>query len=71
MRRDHEAYSHTYAGTARGNLADGELSGRVQNENRARAFTFEGKFRNGRFRGTHAELKGGREQRTGTLKLGS
>lgn len=59
----------TYRGTAEGDLSDGELSGEVKNENRRRTFTFEGKFENGTFRGTHAELTSGRPQATGTLTL--
>ncbi len=61
---------HTYSGTAVGQLGQGSLSGRVHNEEGHRAFTFQGEFRDGRFQGNHAEVKGGGEQRTGTLSLG-
>ena len=61
--------SHTYTGTAKGSLADGELEGKVRNESRRRTFTFSGEFENGIFRGTHAEVYGSRQQRTGTLTL--
>ncbi len=61
---------HTYEGTAQGSLGQGELRGEVKTENQRRTFTFQGSFSNGTFRGTHAELRGGREHRMGTLELG-
>lgn len=60
---------HTYSGTAEGNLSDGALKGKVFNEDRKRTFTFSGEFRDGEFEGTHAEIEGGKESRTGTLVL--
>lgn len=61
---------HVYRGTAVGNLSDGKLEGRVRNENERRTFTFDGEFSSdGTFRGSHAEITGGRPQRTGTLTL--
>jgi len=60
---------HVYTGTAEGNLTDGALSGRVQNENKTRTFVFRGSFSDGTFRGTHAEVEDG--QATGTLSLRS
>ena len=56
---------HTYEGVAIGELGSGELGGEVKTENGRRSFTFEGRFDNGVFRGTHAE----RGRRTGTLTL--
>ena len=66
----HGGDDHVYSGSATGNLTDGELSGQVRNEGGKRQFTFEMKFEEGRFKGTHAETTRGREQRTGTLNLG-
>ena len=60
---------HSYEGTAEGSLDAGELSGTVTNENGRRTFTFQGKFRDGEFRGTHAEIKRTGERRTGSLTL--
>jgi len=60
---------HVYSGTARGNLADGELSGEVQNETKQRTFTFGGKFDGATYKGTHAETTPGRARDTGTLTL--
>lgn len=61
---------HVYSGTAAGSLVDGTLEGKVSTENKRRTFTFRGAFADdGIFRGTHAELSGGRESRTGTLTL--
>ena len=60
---------HTYAGTAEGTLAGGDLKGRVFNEEKSRTFTFTGTFVDGEFHGTHAEIADGGEQATGTLKL--
>ncbi|MEL7061528.1 MAG: hypothetical protein AAGN46_16000 [Acidobacteriota bacterium] len=61
---------HVYEGTANGSLTDGELAGKVFNENKRRTFTFEGKTRNGTFRGEHQEIsRRGRVIDTGTLEL--
>ena len=60
---------HVYEGTAEGSLELGDLKGEVKNENKRRTFRFEGTFANGNFEGTHAELKDGREIRTGTLNM--
>jgi hypothetical protein len=60
---------HVYSGTAEGSLSEGELRGKVLNENRNRTFTFSGTFEDGTFRGTHNEIAGDREQSTGTLTL--
>ena len=60
---------HEYEGTAEGTLDGGELSGTVQNENKRRTFTFQCRFRDGEFRGTHAEIKRTGERRTGSLTL--
>jgi hypothetical protein len=62
--------NHTYSGTAEGSLAEGALSGTVQNEKKERTWTFSGSFEAGAFRGTHAEIVDGKEQPTGTLTLG-
>jgi hypothetical protein len=63
--------AHTYTGTAQGSLSQGELKGKVKNENKARTFTFSGKMEDGSFRGSHAETTGGSPDRTGTMTLGS
>jgi len=60
---------HTYSGTAEGSLAEGELKGTVQNENKQRTFTFGGAFDGGTFEGSHAETTGDGEISTGTLTL--
>lgn len=60
---------YSYSGTAEGRLSEGELRGRVKNETGRRTFTFRGEFENGRFSGTHSELRRGGERRTGTLTL--
>jgi len=59
----------TYTGTAKGSLTEGALEGTVFNENKGRTFTFSGKFKNGKFRGTHQEIGSGRTTDTGTLTL--
>jgi len=66
----HGGDPHVYSGTAEGSLTGGALQGKVSNEGGGRQFTFQMKFEDGQFRGTHAELKGDREQPTGTLNLG-
>lgn len=58
--------AHVYSGSAQGSLAEGDLQGKVKNENRQRTLTFEGSFENGTFRGRHAEIRGGGERRTAT-----
>lgn len=60
---------HVYTGTAEGSLADGALSGEVFNESKRRTFTFEGTVKDGAFAGTHAEIRGGGVEDTGTLTL--
>lgn len=52
-----------------GNLDEGPISGAVENESKQRTFRFEGTFRDGEFRGTHAEIKRTGERRTGSLTL--
>jgi len=61
---------HLYQGTAEGSLTEGDLSGKVLNESKKRTFTFTGAFKDGEFRGTHAEIEGRRKVDTGTLTLG-
>jgi hypothetical protein len=61
--------SHVFSGTAEGSISKGALSGEVQNESKPRTFTFDGEFKNGKFKGSHAEIGGDRKQRTGTLTL--
>jgi hypothetical protein len=60
---------HTYSGTAEGNLSEGDLVGTVSNESGKRTFTFDGTFKKGKFRGTHAEIERGKPQETGSLTL--
>ena len=60
---------HEYEGTAEGSLDGGALRGTVQNENKRRTFSFQGNFRDGEFRGTHAEIKRTGERRTGSLTM--
>jgi len=60
---------HVYAGTADGSLGAGELSGKVFNEKKNRTFTFHGRFEEGAFNGTHAEVADGKETEMGTLTL--
>jgi len=64
---------HTYTGTAEGNLVDGSLEGRVQNEDKRRTWEFSGSFEGETYQGEHWELIGDQEKRrpTGTLSLGS
>jgi hypothetical protein len=66
---DFRGKPHTYSGTATGSLDSGGLRGRVRNENRGRTFTFRGTVQDGKFRGTHAEVKGGNTIETGSLDL--
>lgn len=58
----------TYRGTAEGNMGE-TLHGDVLNENERRTFTFEGRFEEGVFHGTHRETTKGREGDTGTMTL--
>lgn len=61
---------HVYRGTATGSLDGGDFSGTVETENQSRTFRFAGRFVDGAFSGTHAEIRrGGRESKTGTLTL--
>ena len=60
---------NTYKGTAEGSLENGSLRGRVQNENKSRTFSFEGKIDHGRFSGAHSEHERDGETKTGTLEL--
>ncbi len=65
----HAGRRHAYRGIAAGDLTGGVLSGRVENESGGRTFTFRCEFRDGKFKGHHYEIAGGREHRTGTLTL--
>ena len=62
--------AHVYSGTAAGRLGRGELTGEVLSDGRERSFTFRGSFVDGRFRGTHFEVRGGEKKPTGSLTLG-
>ena len=66
---EHGGSNHTYTGTAEGHLDEGALSGKVQADRRRRTFTFRGEFKNGKFSGTHAEVMGNDQQRTGTFTM--
>ena len=60
---------HVYAGTAEGGLLEGTLRGEVLNDSGKRSFTFAGAFEDGKYRGTHAEVIGGKERETGKLTM--
>ena len=60
---------HVYKGQAHGSLADGPFEGSVKNEDGKRTFVFEGRFKQGVFRGKHKETTPGRVN-DGTLTLG-
>lgn len=61
---------HVYSGTAEGSLTEGELRGRVMTDGEKPApFEFEGKFVEGSFQGTHAGLRDGKKDPTGTMTL--
>jgi len=61
---------HTYTGTASGSLTEGKLEGEVRNESKQRLFVFSGQFEDGKFKGTHAEIRDGNRRDTGTITLG-
>ncbi|HKQ61777.1 MAG TPA: hypothetical protein VJS92_10820 [Candidatus Polarisedimenticolaceae bacterium] len=61
--------AHEYRGTAEGSLTSGRLQGKVFDESKGRSFTFEGAWKDGTFRGTHAETTGGGNDPTGTIRL--
>jgi len=62
--------NHTYSGTAFGNLTDGTLKGKVQNERKNRTWRFQGHVSGGNFKGTHVEInRSGKEEATGTIQL--
>ncbi len=61
---------HVYTGTAKGNLMDGALAGEVKADKRPVTFKFEGTFEDGKFSGTHAQVREDGETKTGTLSLG-
>src|SRR5262245_19311904 len=66
---DFAGKSHIYTGTAEGTLANGELKGHVQNEQKNRSWNFKGTFKEGEFHGTHAETGDDGEHATGSLTL--
>ena len=62
---------HVYSGTAEGTLGEGSLKGNVMSDGeKPSPFSFEGKFVDGKFEGTHASLREEEPQDTGTLTLG-
>jgi len=61
--------SHTYSGTAEGDLKTGKLEGTVFNERETRSFDFRGTVKKGKFRGVHFESTGGARRKTGTLSM--
>jgi hypothetical protein len=61
--------AHVYKGTAEGSLSDGELNGEVAADDQDRTFSFRGRVRKGKFRGTHFETTGGSRRKTGSLSM--
>jgi hypothetical protein len=71
---DWEDGPHVYTGTAEGSLAEGALSGVVENDSAERevTFHFKGATENGKFSGTHGSVQeDGSLRDLGTLWLGS
>jgi hypothetical protein len=64
-----EGEDHIYKGTAKGSLTEGALEGQVDADKRPVTFSFEGSFAEGKFSGTHAQVREDGETRTGTLTL--
>lgn len=65
-----EDQPHTYTGTAKGKIGEGQLSGEVMSDGEQPApFVFEGTFEDGTFNGTHAGFRDGEKRPTGTLTL--
>ena len=66
-----EGEPRVFAGTAVGNLSEGELKGEVLTDGeRQRTFKFAGSFEDGTFHGTHHTVgNDGNERETGTLTL--
>ncbi|MEM1182964.1 MAG: hypothetical protein AAGM22_31770 [Acidobacteriota bacterium] len=66
-----EGKDHIYAGTAKGNLGEGELAGEVMSDgDEPSPFVFEGAFTDGKFQGTHAGFRNGDRRPTGSMTLG-
>ena len=68
-----EGEPRVWNGTAKGNLEKGKLEGEavMDKTDEPATFTFTGKFKNGKFSGTHSRLgKEGKSRATGTLTLG-
>ena len=66
---DYVGNRRTWTGTARGNLKNGSLEGRVDSDNPELGYILRGEFRDGIFEGTHAELIDGSEKPSGTVRL--
>ncbi len=69
---DWEDGPHVYRGTATGSLAKGKLQGEVVNDNEEHksTFRFQGKFKKGKFKGTHSHIgEEGEPKPTGQLTL--
>jgi len=61
---------HIWAGTAEGSLTDGDLKGSVITDHESKGtFVFEGTFKDGKFTGTHASMRSGERDDTGTMTL--
>ena len=61
---------HVYSGTAEGGLGEGDLKGKVMTDGeKPSPFSFEGKFVDGTFSGTHASMRNEEPEETGTLTL--
>jgi len=70
---DWEGEPRVWNGTATGNLDKGKLEGKAMMDktDKPSTFTFSGKFKKGKFKGTHASIdKDGESHSTGTLTLG-
>ncbi len=70
---DWEGEPRIWKGTAKGSLEKGKLEGKavMDKADDPATFTFQGKFKGGTFKGTHARIrKEGEPRATGTLTLG-
>lgn len=70
---DWEGEPRVWNGTAKGSLEKGKLKGEavMDKTDDPSTFTFTGKFKDGKFSGTHAQIdKEGKSHATGTLTLG-
>jgi hypothetical protein len=59
--------AHIYTGIVKGDIEKGPISGQIYNDNKKREFAFKCDFKDGKFTGTHQEIRRKKRKETGVI----